>query len=117
MFDSDVDETKDCFVKKYDALNNDDIRKMEEQFKATKLMHTNKDNADVIYEKQRHINEEWTHQCAKANLCKTKLLDSYDLQRFLRDYRDLTSWVSNMKSLIYTDELAIDVTGAEVLLE
>ena len=36
-------------------------------------MHTHKDNAKVIYEKQRDINEELTHLCAKANLCKIKL--------------------------------------------
>ena len=31
---------------------------------------------------------------SKANLCKVKLMDSYDLQRFLSDYRDLMTWVS-----------------------
>merc|ERR1719507_2301480 len=66
---------------------------------------------------QKDINEEWTHLCSKANQRKVKLLDSYDLQRFLSDYRDLMSWVSSMKSLICTDELATDVTGAEALLE
>ena len=129
--------------KKNEALNNDNIRKdlrtvqalqrkhkgLERDLaalgdkihqldkKAGELMHTHKDNAEVIYEKQRDINEEWTHLCAKANLRKIKLLDSHDLQRFLSDYRDLMSWVSSMKSLICTDELANDVTGAEALLE
>merc|ERR1719445_2621947 len=70
-----------------------------------------------INEKQKDINEEWTHLSAKCNLRKVKLLDSYDLQRFLSDYRDLMSWVSSMKSLICTDELANDITGAEALLE
>merc|ERR1719445_2453311 len=70
-----------------------------------------------INEKQKDINEEWTHLSAKCNLRKVKLLDSYDLQRFLSDYRDLMSWVSSMKSLICTEELATDVTGAEALLE
>ena len=44
-------------------------------------------------------------------------LDSYDLEYFLSDYRDLMSRVSSMKSLICTDELANDVTGTEALLE
>ena len=44
-------------------------------------------------------------------------MDSFDLQRFLSDYRDLMSWISSMKGLIESDELAIDVTGAEALLE
>ena len=48
---------------------------------------------------------------------KAKLLDAYDLQRFLSDYRDLQSWISSMMALVSSDELAKDVTGAEALLE
>merc|ERR1719411_1504995 len=143
MFHRDVDETKDWIAEKDEALNNDDIghdlrtvqalqRKHEGlerdlaalgdkitqlDEKASKLMHIHKDSAEIIYEKQKDINEEWTHLCSKANQRKVKLLDSYDLQRFLSDYRDLMSWVSSMKSLICTEELATDVTGAEALLE
>merc|ERR1711971_1311497 len=137
-FHRDVDETKDWISEKDEALNNDDLGKdlrtvqalqrkhegLERDLAALKdkitqldesanrLMHTHNDSAEVIYEKQKEINEEWTHLCAKANL-----LDSYDLQRFLSYYRDLMSWISSMKSLICTDELATDVTGAEALLE
>merc|ERR1711971_224590 len=143
MFHRDVDETKDWIAEKDEALNSDDIGKdmrtvqalqrkhegLERDLaalgdkinqldeKASKLMHTHAESSEVIYEKQKDINEEWTHLCAKANLRKVKLLDSYDLQRFLSDYRDLMSWISSMKSLICTDELATDVTGAEALLE
>jgi len=39
------------------------------------------------------------------------------LQRFLADFRDLTSWVTEMKALINADELANDVAGAEALLD
>ena len=53
----------------------------------------------------------------KANARKEKLLDSYDLQRFLSDYRDLSSWIASMMGLVSSDELASDVTGAEALLE
>merc|ERR550517_2450375 len=143
MFHRDVDETKDWIAEKDEALNSDDIGKdmrtvqalqrkhegLERDLaalgdkinqldeKASKLMHTHAESSEVIYEKQKDINEEWTHLSAKCNLRKVKLLDSYDLQRFLSDYRDLMSWVSSMKSLICTDELATDVTGAEALLE
>merc|ERR1712242_216661 len=142
-FHRDVDETRDWISEKDLALNNDSVghdlrtvqalqRKHEGlerdlaalgdkinqlDEKASKLMHIHKDSAEVIYEKQKDINEEWTHLCSKANLRKVKLLDSYDLQRFLSDYRDLMTWVSSMKSLICTEELATDVTGAEALLE
>ena len=33
----------------------------------------------LIYEKQKNINEEWTHLRAKAHLCKTKFLESNNL--------------------------------------
>lgn len=101
MFHRDVDETKDWIGEKDEALNNDDIGKdlrtvqalqrkhegLERDLaalgdkinqldeKASKLMHTHKDNAEIIYEKQKDINEEWTHLCAKANLRKVKLLE------------------------------------------
>ncbi|KAJ7409265.1 hypothetical protein BTVI_57146 [Pitangus sulphuratus] len=38
-------------------------------------------------------------------------------KRFLADFRDLTSWVTEMKALINADELANDVAGAEALLD
>lgn len=39
------------------------------------------------------------------------------LQRYTSDFRDLTSWVTEMKALINADELANDVAGAEALLD
>lgn len=44
-------------------------------------------------------------------------MDSYDLQRFLDQYRDLMAWLSSMQALVSADELANDVGGAERLLE
>uniref|UniRef100_A0A8C9XPB5 Spectrin alpha, non-erythrocytic 1 n=1 Tax=Sander lucioperca TaxID=283035 RepID=A0A8C9XPB5_SANLU len=41
----------------------------------------------------------------------------FSLQRFTADFRDLTSWVTEMKALINADELANDVAGAEALLD
>lgn len=66
---------------------------------------------------QSEINDQWMSLTQKANARKEKLLDSYDLQRFLADYRDLMSWIASMMSLVSSDELATDVTGAEALLE
>ena len=78
---------------------------------ANKLSRVHPESSQIIYEKQTEINEEWTQLNSKAMLRKEKLLDSYDLQRFLSDYRDLMSWISSMKGLIESDELATDVTG------
>lgn len=67
--------------------------------------------------KQQEINELWTQLTAKANSRKEKLLDSYDLQRFLNDHRDLLAWINSMLGLVSSEELANDVTGAEALIE
>lgn len=53
-----------------------------------------------------HVNDSWL-----------LLLVVHRLQRFLADFRDLTSWVTEMKALINADELANDVAGAEALLD
>ena len=142
-FHRDVDETKDWIQEKDEALSIDELGKdlrsvqalqrkhegLERDLaalgekitqlndSANKLSRIHPDSSQVIYEKQTEINEEWTQLNSKALLRKEKLLDSFDLQRFLSDYRDLMSWISSMKGLIASDELATDVTGAEALLE
>ena len=113
FFYRDVDETKDWILEKDEALSKDDlgkdlrtvqalqrkheglerdlaalgdkIRQLDET--ATKLMNTHPESAETIYSKQKEINSEWTQLQGKANARKEKLLDSYDLQRFLSDYR------------------------------
>ncbi|RWS27338.1 hypothetical protein B4U80_10632, partial [Leptotrombidium deliense] len=142
-FHRDIEETKDWIKEKDDSLNNNDyghdlrsvqtlqrkheglerdlaalgdkIRQLDDT--AKRLMQTHPDSADQTEAKQIDINEDWTRLTEKANARKEKLLDSYDLQRFLADYRDLMSWINSMMSLVSSDELANDVTGAEALLE
>lgn len=142
-FHRDVDETKDWISEKDNALDNDDlgkdlrgvqtlqrkhegmerdlaalrdkIRQLDET--ANRLMQSHPDTADQTYAKQKEIQEEWQQIMTKANARKEKLLDSYDLQRFLSDYRDLMAWISSMMGLVTSEELANDVTGAEALIE
>jgi len=123
-----VDETKDWIAEKDEALSKDDlgkdlrtvqalqrkheglerdlaalgdkIRQLDEN--ATKLMQTHPESAETIYSKQKEINSEWQQLQGKANARKEKLLDSYDLQRFLSDYRyifiDFTFYTINVYS-------------------
>ncbi|RUS85999.1 hypothetical protein EGW08_006269 [Elysia chlorotica] len=138
-----VDEAKDWISEKDAALNNDnyghdlasvqalqrkheglerDLAALGEKVRelddtAQRLMQTHPDQAEGIYEHQTEINEMWNALTIKADARKVKLLDAYDLQRFLSDYRDLTSWINSMMALVSSDELAKDVTGAEALLE
>lgn len=142
-FHRDIDETKDWIGEKEDALNNDDlgkdlrsvqtlqrkhegverdlaalrdkIRQLDET--ANRLMQSHPDTAEQTYTKQKEINEMWNQITTKALSRKERLLDSYDLQRFLSDYRDLMAWISSMMGLVTSEELANDVTGAEALIE
>ncbi|KAK2727728.1 hypothetical protein QYM36_008275, partial [Artemia franciscana] len=142
-FHRDVDETKDWIQEKDAALESDDlgkdlrtvqalqrkheglerdlaalgdkIRQLDEV--AARLIQNHPDVVDTVLTKQAEIHGEWSRLTERANRRKEKLLDSYDLQRYLSDYRDLTSWTSAMTGLVSSDELANDVTGAEALLE
>ncbi|VDM96402.1 unnamed protein product [Thelazia callipaeda] len=142
-FHRDVDETKDWIMEKDEALDSEDfgrdlrsvqalqrkhegverdlaalgdkIKTLDE--KANRLRQTHPEAAEQIYDLQRQLNEQWNRLTAKANNRKEKLLDSYDYQRFLSDFRDLMQWTAAMNQLVSSDELANDVTGAEALLE
>ena len=109
----DADETKDWIEEKENTLNSTDFghdlatvqrlqRKHEglerdlaaigEKVKdlddtAKRLMQTHPDQAQSIYDHQREINDRWNGLTKKADARKAKLLDSYDLQRFLNDFR------------------------------
>lgn len=84
---------------------------------AGRLVQTHPESAEQTRAKQEEINELWTQLTAKANNRKEKLLDSYDLQRFLNDHRDLMAWMNSMLGLVTSTELASDVTGSEALIE
>jgi spectrin alpha len=75
------------------------------------------EHTDQIKAKHNEINKNWETLTTKSKERKLKLDESYFLHRFLADFRDLTSWINDMKSLITNDELAKDVNGAEALLE
>uniref|UniRef100_A0A674EFG3 Spectrin alpha, non-erythrocytic 1 n=1 Tax=Salmo trutta TaxID=8032 RepID=A0A674EFG3_SALTR len=72
---------------------------------------------DDIQEKCTELNTAWSSLVARADQRKDKLGNSHDLQRFLSDFRDLMSWINGIRSLVSSEELAKDVTGAEALLE
>lgn len=57
------------------------IRQLDDT--ANRLMNSHPDTAEQTYAKQLEINTCWTELTAKASSRKEKLLDSYDLQRYL----------------------------------
>ena len=83
-----------------------------------KLASTHPEHApEQINAKQAEIWQNWNDLIEKAKRRKQKLDESYFLHRFLADFRDLTSWINDMKAVISGDKLAKDVNEAEALLE
>ena len=77
--------------RKHDALERDlvalgdKVRALDNQ--AAELVQEHPDEAQAICRHQSEITDKWNELTAKADQRKAKLLDSYDLQRFLADYR------------------------------
>ena len=84
---------------------------------AARLEGIHGDHADQIKTKLAEIEGSWKTLTGKAQERRLKLDESYHLHRFLADFRDLVSWMNDMKAVIGADELAKDVAGAEALLE
>uniref|UniRef100_A0A8C9XR74 Spectrin alpha, non-erythrocytic 1 n=1 Tax=Sander lucioperca TaxID=283035 RepID=A0A8C9XR74_SANLU len=84
---------------------------------AERLQQTHPQNASQIHLKKDELVTNWEQIRTLAAERHARLNDSYHLQRFTADFRDLTSWVTEMKALINADELANDVAGAEALLD
>ena len=82
-----------------------------------RLEEIHKDQADTINAKQNEIEDNWERLKEKGAERKSRLDDSYHLHRYLADFRDLVSWMHDMKAIISADDLAKDVAGAEALLD
>lgn len=93
------------------------FRKKVEIYILFRLCAIHGDHADQIQAKRAEIEDYWQSLTAKAKERRERLEESYALHRFLADFRDLVSWINDMKAIISADELAKDVAGAEALLE
>ncbi|TSL04208.1 Spectrin alpha chain, non-erythrocytic 1 [Bagarius yarrelli] len=129
-FNRDVDETISWIKEKEQLMASDDfgrdlasvqalLRKHEglERDLAALEDKTYPQNASQIHLKRDELITNWEQIRTLAAERHARLNDSYRLQRFTADFRDLTSWVTEMKALINADELANDVAGAEALLD
>ncbi|KAG8447987.1 hypothetical protein GDO86_015185 [Hymenochirus boettgeri] len=110
-----------ALLRKHEGLERD-LAALEEKVKALctesdRLQQSHPQNAHQIQVKGEELLTNWEQIRALAAERHARLNDSYKLQRFLADFRDLTSWVTEMKALINADELANDVAGAEALLD
>lgn len=142
-FNRDADETLAWIAEKDAALSSDDygrdlnnVQALQRKHEGTerdlaalegkmqqlekessRLSETHPDRADAIDAKMREAKGQWNALKRKAQARKEGLDRSLQLHRFLADYRDLCSWINDMKAVISADELAKDVAGAEALLE
>uniref|UniRef100_A0A8B9RIU3 Spectrin alpha chain, non-erythrocytic 1 n=1 Tax=Astyanax mexicanus TaxID=7994 RepID=A0A8B9RIU3_ASTMX len=105
-----------ALLRKHEGLERD-LAALEDKVKAERLQQTHPQNASQIHLKRDELITNWEQIRTLAAERHAHLNDSYRLQRFTADFRDLTSWVTEMKALINADELANDVAGAEALLD
>uniref|UniRef100_A0A8D2LVL9 Spectrin alpha, non-erythrocytic 1 n=1 Tax=Varanus komodoensis TaxID=61221 RepID=A0A8D2LVL9_VARKO len=110
-----------ALLRKHEGLERD-LAALEDKVKALcveadRLQQSHPPNAAQIQVKREELIANWEQIRTRAAERHARLNDSYRLQRFLADFRDLTSWVTEMKALINADELANDVAGAEALLD
>uniref|UniRef100_A0A8B9T7S7 Spectrin alpha chain, non-erythrocytic 1 n=1 Tax=Anas platyrhynchos TaxID=8839 RepID=A0A8B9T7S7_ANAPL len=110
-----------ALLRKHEGLERD-LAALEDKVKALcaeadRLQQSHPINASQIQVKREELIANWEQIRTLAAERHARLNDSYRLQRFLADFRDLTSWVTEMKALINADELANDVAGAEALLD
>ncbi|XP_015281943.1 PREDICTED: spectrin alpha chain, non-erythrocytic 1 [Gekko japonicus] len=110
-----------ALLRKHEGLERD-LAALEDKVKALcteaeRLQQSHPQNASQIHVKREELIANWEQIRTRAAERHARLDDSYRLQRFLADFRDLTSWVTEMKALINADELANDVAGAEALLD
>uniref|UniRef100_A0A670YZN6 Spectrin alpha chain, non-erythrocytic 1 n=1 Tax=Pseudonaja textilis TaxID=8673 RepID=A0A670YZN6_PSETE len=110
-----------ALLRKHEGLERD-LAALEDKVKALgaeadRLQESHPLSASQIHVKREELIANWEQIRTRAAERHARLNDSYRLQRFLADFRDLTSWVTEMKALINADELANDVAGAEALLD
>ena len=82
-----------------------------------RLSQANPATGDLLNAKLNELGDYWSKLKQKAQQRKQRLADSYRLQSFLSDFRDLMNWYHEMSAVMSADELAKDVSGAEALIE
>uniref|UniRef100_A0A673X9Q9 Spectrin alpha, non-erythrocytic 1 n=1 Tax=Salmo trutta TaxID=8032 RepID=A0A673X9Q9_SALTR len=111
-----------ALLRKHEGLERD-LAALEDKVntlggEAERLQQTHPQNASQIHLKRDELITNWEQIRTLAAERHARLNDSYRwVPRYTSDFRDLTSWVTEMKALINADELANDVAGAEALLD
>ncbi|CAH8451535.1 unnamed protein product [Schistosoma rodhaini] len=107
--------------RKHDALERD-LTALDEKIgqlgdDASALAQKHPDSKDTIQGKYEALIAAWGKLKNQFVDRKSKLEESFKMQRFLADWKDLNIWMTDMKGLISSDDLAKDVAGAEAQVE
>lgn len=81
----------------------------------TRLQATYPSNKSQIHQKQELVVTAWQGLKERADLRRDQLQASVDLQKFLSQARDLTSWSSGLRMAMNADENIRTVARAQVL--
>jgi spectrin alpha len=87
------------------------------QREGQRLSADNPTTSEQLNLKLDEISSHWSNLKQKAQLRKQRLAESYKLQSFLSDHRDLTNWYNEMSAVMSAEEIAKDVSSAESLIE
>lgn len=82
---------------------------------AARLQRTYPNNKALIQHKQELVVTAWEGLKERADLRRDQLQASVDLQKFLTEVRDLTSWATGLRIAMNTDENVRSVVRAQAL--
>lgn len=82
---------------------------------AARLQRTYPNNKALIQQKQELVVTAWEGLKERADLRRDQLQASVDLQKFLTEVRDLTSWATGLRIAMNTDENVRSVVRAQAL--
>ncbi|XP_014790246.2 spectrin alpha chain-like [Octopus bimaculoides] len=69
-----------------------------------------------VVNKHESMVQAWNKLVEKSSIKKEKLLQAQKLQTYFNEFRELTTWINEILSLISAEDLAKDIAGAEASL-
>ena len=113
----------EALLRKHDGVQRDLIAVGESVAahigEASRLIGAYADRVADVKSKKGQVEQAWEALQQKAGRRKKKLDDALNLQRFLVEFRDSVSWITDVSAAIRAEDLATvaDVPAAESLLE
>lgn len=97
------------------AALSDRVRELDNR--CEQLMQEHPAQSTQLYESQSGLQRAWSELVAESTARKSELIDAYNYQNYLSNYRDLKLWVDTKMVQVASDELAVDEPSLEALIE